>query len=259
MAESQENRLIELGSLIPREINGWTVPFVALLARKYTREDGPAIIADIFDMESSRNAFGVFTHDLEGEETGIGQDSTYKGGLLTFWKGCFFVSIYAEEETEEAKKTLLDLGIRVSAAIKEEGERPQILSLLPQENLVQKRVRFFFNHLILNYHFFVADENILHIDTSTDAALGVYRDDDGTLTVILVRYADNGRAAQAYRSFVDGYMPDASERGLIQTEDGKWTGIEREGDTIILVFGAPGRGNVTEMILSVLHQIRSKK
>jgi hypothetical protein len=284
MGENRGGNATVMGSLLPKEINGWTAEeedktfgpetifdyidgagevyrafhFRALLARQYVKESSPDIIADIFDMGSSRNAYGVFTHDLEGEEPGIGQDSTYKGGLLTFWKGRFFVSLYAEEETEEAKTALLDLGKKVASSIEEEGERPQLLSLLPQKNLLKKRVRFFFNHLILNYHFFVADENILHIDASTDVVLGVYRENGETFTLLLVRYPDTEKALLAHKNFVSVYMPDAPEPGFIQTEDGTWTGISMKKDVIILVFNARIRAHAAEMIRSAEERIKGE-
>ena len=87
-----------------------------------------------------------------------------------------FVSLYSEEETDEAKNALLGLGEIVASSIKEEGEMPGIVSLLPEENLVEKSAHYFHNHLILNYHFYVSDENILLLDQQSEAALGVYKE-----------------------------------------------------------------------------------
>jgi hypothetical protein len=75
-------------------------------------------------METSKDAFGVFTHDLEGEDARIGQGSTYNGGLLSFWKDRFFVSLYSEEETEDTRKALFALGEKVASSIKKEGKEP---------------------------------------------------------------------------------------------------------------------------------------
>jgi hypothetical protein len=151
----------DLGALLPKEINGWSVAgedklfdtetifdyingageiyraynFRSLLARQYSREGQPNIIADLFDMGSAKDAYGIFSHSLEEEDVSIGQGATYMGGLLSFWKDRFFVSLYAEEETEEAKEALFSLAKEVAVSIKDEGQIPDIISFFPPENL----------------------------------------------------------------------------------------------------------------------------
>lgn len=268
------NDKLNLADLLPREINGWKAAvkdevydpqtifdyidgagevyraynFKLLLARRFAKERQPNIIADLFKMASSKDAFGVFTHDLEGEDAGIGQGSTYKGGLLSFWKSDVFVSLYSEEETEEAKNALFALGKAVASSIKEEGEMPDIVSLLPKENLVEKSAHYFHNHLILNYHFYVSDENILLLDQKSEAALGIYKENDERIYLLVARYPEKDKISKAYDSFTKAYMPDAAEPGLVQTEDQKWTAARIKKDFLIVIFNAPTDSFAKEMI-----------
>ncbi len=69
----------------------------ACLSRRYTATGQPDIMLDIFDMGSSADAFGVFTHDRDGEAVPIGQAALYRPGWLSFWKDRFFVSIFGHE------------------------------------------------------------------------------------------------------------------------------------------------------------------
>jgi hypothetical protein len=271
---------VDLGVFLPKEINGWETKepdvlynpetifdyidgageiyraynFRRLLARIYTKEANPRIIADLFDMGSSKNAYGVFTHDLEGEDVGIGQDSTYKGGLLSFWKGCFFVSLYAEEETEEAKKALLLLGKNVASSIKQEGDPPALVALFPLRNLRDKGIRFFYNHLILNYHFFVADENILLLGQETEAALAAYAKGNEIFYILLVRYPGAETAKDAYESFTKAYMPEAGDSDILRTENGKWTAVRLKEDLLIIVFDGQSESHAKSMIQRVLER-----
>jgi hypothetical protein len=271
---------VDLGAFLPKEVNGWEAKeqdvlydpdtifdyidgageiyraynFQRLLARHYTKEANPRIIADLFDMGSSKNAYGVFTHDLEGKDVDIGQDSTYKGGLLSFWKGRFFISLYAEEETEEAKKALLLLGKKVASAIKQEGDPPSLVALFPIENLRDKRIHFFYNHLILNYHFFVADENILLLGQETEAALANYAEGNEIFYVLLVRYSGEERARDAYKGFSETYMPEASNSGILQTENGKWTAVRLKEDLLVIVFDGLSESHAKNMIEKILEQ-----
>jgi hypothetical protein len=268
------NDKVNLQNLLPQEIDGWKAGvkdelydpqtifdyidgagevyraynFELLLARRFTKEGQPDIIADLFKMASSKDAFGVFTHDLEGDDAGIGQGSTYKGGLLSFWKGDVFVSLYSEEETEEAKNALFGLGKTVASSIQEVGEMPDIVFLLPKKNLLERSAHYFHNHLILNYHFYVSDENILLLDQKSEAALGVYEENNERVCVLVVRYAEKNKVSKAYDTFTTAYMPDAAEPGLVQTEDQKWTAARIKKDFLIVIFNAPTGLFAKEMI-----------
>jgi hypothetical protein len=281
MEDTSKDDKIALGDLLPQEINGWRATgkdeiydpqtifdyidgagevyrsynFKKLLARRFTKEGKPDIVADLFDMETSNDAFGVFTHDLEGEDAGIGQGSTYNGGLLSFWKDRFFVSLYSEEETEDTRKALFVLGEKVASSIKKEGKKPDIVSLLPSENLAEKSAHYFHNYLILNYHFYVSDENILLLDQQTEAALGIYGEDNEKSYLLVVRYTEGNKASQAHKSFMRSYMPDATELGLVQTEDLKWTAAKLYRDFIIIIFNAPSRFLATGTIEKVEKRI----
>lgn len=285
MCNRSKNEKITLGDLLPHEIHGWKAEekddvydtqtifdyidgagevyraynFKLLLARRFAKEGQPDIIADLFEMASSKDAFGVFTHDLEGDDAGIGQGSIYKGGLLSFWKAHIFVSLYSEEETEEAKNALFALGKIVASSIKEEGEMPDIVSFLPQDNLVEKSAHYFHNHLILNYHFYVSDENILLLDQRSEAALGIYKENDERIYLLVVWYPEKDKISKAYDSFANAYMPDAAEPGLVQTEDQKWTAARIKKDFLIVIFNAPSDSAAKEMIERVEKNIDSEE
>jgi hypothetical protein len=207
-----------------------------LVARRFHKDGKPDIVVDLFDMGSPDDAFGVFTHDLDGEDAQVGQGSTYKAGLLSFWKGRYFLSVYAEEETAETKGLVLELGLRIAAAIPNRGEKPVLLRFLPPDGLVAGRVRFFHNHSVLNYHFFVADTNILLLDQKTDAVLADYGGKDDRSRLLVVGYADAAAAAAAGGSFVRAYMPEAREKGAVKTENGKWTACRSLGRYVVVVF-----------------------
>jgi len=263
----------ELWNLLPKEINGWrpeedriydpetifqylngsgeiyrAFNFRKLYARRYVKEGHPKIIADLFDMGTDKDAFGIFSHGNEGHDVDIGQSANYIGGLLSFWKGRFFVSLFAEEETAESREALFKVAKEVETAIDEEGRIPEIVSLLPSECLDKAKVRFFHNHIILNHHFFVADDNILGLDQQTECALGVYREQEGEYCLLLIRYEGPDEAARAFESFAAAYMPDASEPGIVQTEDGKWTAARLENAFLSIIFSAESKDRAWEIL-----------
>ncbi len=203
-----------------------------LVARRFHKDGKPDIVVDAFDMGTAGDAFGVFTHDLDGEDAGIGQGSTYKAGLLSFWKDRYFLSVYAEEETDETKALILDLGRAIARAIPGEGTKPALLGLLPPDGLEAGRVRYFHNHSVLNYHFFVADTDILELGGTAEAALAEY----GRSRLLVAAYADAGAARRAEASFAGTYMPDAGGESAVKTENGLWTALRVRGRFLAVVF-----------------------
>lgn len=279
---SPKDNPVDLSILVPKEIHGWksteedrlfdpesifdyingagevyrAFNFRSLLARQFSKEGQPNIIADIFDMGSAKDAYGIFSHSLEEEVIKIGQGATYMGGLLSFWKDRIFVSLYSEEETAEAKEALFSLAKEIALSVKKEGKIPDIVSLFPPENLDRTKIRYFHNYIILNYHFFVADENILHLDQETDGALGLYESDGERAYLLLVRYKEKEKATKAYHSFQRVYMPDADESGMVKTEDGKWTAVRLNGDLLSVIFNAATQSEAKKILDKIKNDSR---
>jgi hypothetical protein len=222
--------------------------FRRCLSRRYLMTGGPAIVLDIFDMRSSEDAFGVFTHDQDGDSLDVGQGALYRPGWLSFWKDRFFVSIYSEEETALAEKAVRMLGKTVASHILAEGPTPRILSELPAEGLQPKTVRYLHHPDILNYHFYMSDENILNLAPGTEAALGEYRREEEYGRFLLVRYPDVEKAEKAFASFLRHYIPDADPKGVANLEDGKWSAAALKGHLLAVVLEADSRGFAERLI-----------
>lgn len=269
MAQENPGNAPDLAALVPSEIAGWQVTeedvfdpetiwdyingagevyrsynFRRVLARRFEKPEAPDLIVDLFDMGSSLDACGVFTHDLEGEDAAVGQGSRYKGGLLSFWKDRFFVSVYAEAETDDSREAVFELGRRIASAIPDEAPRPPIFDVLPEPGLDAETVRLFRTHLVLNYHHFIASENILDLGPQTSAVLGSYA---SGVRILAVAYPNAEAAEDAFRKFLEAYMPDASDEGIVQTEDGRYTAARISGSALAVVFDA-----ATESDASVL-------
>ena len=214
--------------------------FREVFVRRYQRGEDEELSLDIYDMGSPKEAFGVFSCDREDEEAGIGRDSEYGFGLLRFWKGRYFVSIMAGAEGEDVDRAVLELGRAVDGLLKDEGRQPDILKMLPQEGLRPDRVSYFHNNVNLNNRFFIAAENILKLQRETDCVFSEYGPPDTEpVNLLIVRYPDAHSAQDAYRSFLESYMPESGETAATQTEDGRWTLARITGSVVSIVFGAP--------------------
>ncbi len=254
-----------MADTIPKEIHGWVANpevrqydrrtlfkyidggaelylayrFRKVSAHTYTKAGGPDIIVDIYDMSTPEDAFGVFTAEREGEDIGIGTGSEYEAGLLRFSKGRFFVSIMTHEETRQSRKALLSLARAVAGTIQSIGEKPRVLSLLPEKGLMERSIRYFYDHNILNLSYYLADENILHLDSHTEAVLARYSAEEGMPYLLLAKYRSRQHAKTAFRSFLNAYMPDAGGLGIARTENGTWTAADVFSTIVAVVLEAP--------------------
>ncbi len=227
----------------------------ACLSRNYGTQKNPTLILDIFDMGTSQEAYGVFTHDQDGEDLDIGQGALYRTGWLSFWKDRFFVSIYAGDDTKKARESAIALARSVASLISGQGLKPEILSRLPEKGLKPKSARYLHDHAMLNYHFYFSDENILKLGSETNAALAEYHRYGQNARLLLVLYPDEKEAAAALLNFYDHYLPEGKGADAVQIEDGTWSVASVEGILLGIVLESDHR----EMALELLEEALKTK
>jgi hypothetical protein len=207
---------------------------------------------DIFEMKTSADAFGVFTHDTTGNDVKIGNDGRYRVGWLSFWKDKFFVSLYMEFVSVEAEKAILMLGRHIEKQIPKAGSYPKILKKLPSEGLIQDSIRFLHHHVILNYHFYFSNENILGLTANTDAVLAEYEMNHANARLLLVRYPDPGHAKTALSNIFKYYIPEADQTGIARLERNKWAAASVKSCLLVFVLEADSKDIAQRLLKAVL-------
>jgi len=215
--------------------------FENLTVRRFEKSNQPPLIIELYDMGSSEGAYGVFSYEQQDEETGIGQGSEFGGGLLRFWKGNYFVSIYAEGEGAEVESGILKMGRAAADSISTQGPEPKLVGFIPGKDfgLVDKSIRFLKSHVLLNQRFFISHQNILNLNPKTEAILAQYLRDKQKTQLLFIRYPNLKEAGDAYQNFMKAYLSDAQGKDRLKTEDGKWTIAQQKNEFVIIVFGAP--------------------
>ena len=270
----------ELARMLPDQVEGWSVAeqdriytpenlydyinggaelylsynFQQMINRVYSAPDQPQIQLDLFDMGISQNAYGVFSHSRETIDSTFGQGSQYTPGLLLFWKDRYYISILASPETEQAKQAIFRISRHIEQAIPREGQKPRILRLLPEESLVPESVRYFHHYIWLNSHYYIADENILHINEETDAILARYGMPDQRYYLLLIQYPGDDEAVQARDDFVRGYAPELQGKRIVRIEDGTYLGCQVIGRHLIAVLN----GTSDDAVQSLMERVSLK-
>jgi len=214
--------------------------FQNITVRRFEKSNQPPITVELYEMASSEDAYGVFSFERQDEAIGIGQGSELGGGLLRFWKGKYFVSIYADGEGVEVESTILTLGKATADSIRATGPEPKLVGFIPGKDLglADRSVRYLKSHVLLNQRFFIAHQNILNLSRKTEAVLAPYLRDEQKIHLLLIQYSSSKEAGEAYQSFMKAYLPDAAGKDRSKTEDQKWTIARQRDEFVLIVFGA---------------------
>lgn len=81
--------------------------FQGLNVGRYDRDGRPELVADVYRMGTAEDAFGAFSFERQDDDAAIGQGSEFGGGLLRFWKGSYFVTVYADGEAPDTERAVL--------------------------------------------------------------------------------------------------------------------------------------------------------
>jgi hypothetical protein len=227
--------------------------FINLVSQSYGNEEGEEIQIDIFDMGSSQNAYGIFSHSRETVDDFLGADieSEYSGGLLTFWKGRYYVSILAYPETDSKKLVVQKLGRRIGEQIQGPSIKPQLVNRLPEESLQPHSIKYFSHHTWLNTYHYFSNENLLNIDHTTEVVMATYQvDGPKPAVLILLQYPHEAAASNAQIAFKQAFMADA-KADLSVGVDQLWQGCVRDTDLLMIVVDAPDMETARRIVKGV--------
>jgi len=215
--------------------------FQRLAVQRYSSDSADSmtknsLTIEIYQMNSSPDAYGLFSFDQEGEMVQLGQKGVYGYGLLRFWKGRFLVRILGSQDN--LKETILKFGLEINQKIKTKGKPPELLSKIPKDNQIPNSDHFFHKQILLNNLYFLSDKNILNLNDETDCLLADFKSDEQILKLLLIKYPDYERAKIAYESFNKFYLKNESseKKKIIEIEEGKLVGMDLEKNYLLLVF-----------------------
>ncbi len=215
--------------------------FRQMLHRVYVCDNQPSITVDLFDMGSSRNAFGVYTHARQTIDMSYGQGAVVLQGAILFWKDRYYVSIVAENETSESKDAIHELAGHISANIPAEGKIPPVIDRLPKTGLVDESILYFHHYIWVNSYIFIAEENVFGIGEKDQCVLAKYVAGDTRWFVLIIEFTNEPRAKQAFENFrlleeiEDGFNPCYGEEG------GKWMAGLLRDNRLMLIYDSPDR------------------
>jgi hypothetical protein len=180
------------------------------------------VTVEIYQMDLPANAYGIYTFDTAGEHPPIGQDATYEQGLLSFWKGRYFIRVFSDNA--DLKETILILGRAIAQKITEEGARPDIVAILPSGRVIEDSLLYFQGMLALNNSYFLSHQDVLALQGEAKGITFRYKTEAQPLRVIMVRYPGRLQAEEAFHALqTSGIIKE----GVLK--DGSFLGKSRKG------------------------------
>jgi hypothetical protein len=218
--------------------------FRRLAVKKYKNEKALSMLVEVYEFDSSENAYGIYSFDTVGDKLDIGQDAVYGYGLLKFWKGKVLVRVLAEEEYQGLEEDVLAFGRQIDPKILTEGSRPDLLSLVSEENLVPDSLHFFHKNICLNNIHYIPESTALGLSEQTDAVTAQYTLGEGRPPrLLLVKYPDESEAGTAFEKFGASYFqgePIFADRriNILSMGEEEYSSISLNRNFVILVFDA---------------------
>ena len=280
------HQIMEWFDLLPGRIDGWSVSgkdrsytrdtifdymngggemylaydFRKLFVREYAKPSAPSIVAEVYQMASSEDAFGILTNDTGGKAVKLGQGALYAEGLLRFWKNDVFVRVHARKETDETRATLLKLGQEIADSVPKDGRLPTVVACLPTDGLIDESVHYFHTQSTLNFLYYLANTNLLNLNPGTEAVLARYQIANHKIRLLLVSYPAPESAKRAYQQFVSAYFPDRPQSTapirIEKVENDKFVGALWKDGFVILVFEAQNEETCKKLYEAVESRIK---
>lgn len=236
--------------------------FKKLIARQYVNQKSISITVEAFELEKSSDAFGLYSFDTIGKKQEIGQGAVYNHGIMRFWKDRIFVRIVAREDYREVESDIIKFAKAIEANILYEGEKPTMLNLVPEENLIPDSLCFFHHNVCLNNIYYVPETHSLGLSDNTDAVAVQYKVDGSVYPrLVIVKYPDELSAQNAYNAFTVLYFDvntpiyNDNKINVVRTEDGEYNSISIRRNYIILVFESRSSNTSRDLASAALKKI----
>lgn len=195
-------------------------------------------VVDIYRMKDARNAFGIYTSELnpESEFVRIGVEGYLGGTALNFWCGPYYVKITVFQENEELKQDMQRFADHVSAKLGEAGSEPAEVGYFPSADRIAHSIRYL-------------PQDVLGQSYLTEGFEARYRRGTAESKLVIVSAPDEERAKDAlarYRQFIAA--GGGVQRELSAPGDGGFAGKDsyygpmaavRSGTRIVIALGGP--------------------
>jgi hypothetical protein len=189
--------------------------FEQVAVRRYVDAAGSQLDAEVWQMATPADAYGLFSSSFSGKEVPIGNGGdSDPGRRLAFWQNRYYVRVRARQTLPDAQ--LWTVAKAIAAALPSGGEPPAMLNRLPPDGLIEHSTIFFHQEISIQNELWLGGENLLGLGPKTDGVLAGYDLGGTRVYLLLVQYPDTSAASAGLEGLKTGQVDKlmtAAERG----------------------------------------------
>jgi hypothetical protein len=189
--------------------------FHSVVVQDYRRVPGEMISLEIYRMRGPESAYGIYTfkRSRRGRALEMGDEARLEDYYLNLWKGSYLVTLTGFDEQETTLAGLQVLAREVSQRIEISAERPPLIGLLPEDDLIPGSRKHFKGPLGLFNSYRFSRENIFAVES------GARGDYAGGRSLLVFAYSDPDRANGILHTAREAFSA-SSEFNLLAKEPG---------------------------------------
>ena len=201
--------------------------FEKLRTTQYAKA-GIAMVVDVFDMGTAKNAFGMYSTMRSPDDSfvAVGNQGVILEAVLDFWQGCYLVHVAPAAADPVDDANALELGRAVAGRLGDKGASVPELAQFPRRGLVPNSILY-------------ARQNLLGLAVLRNGFLAQYEIAGNEAQALFADYAsaDESLAAlNSLRSFIDS----KGRAGPLRPRGGRHTFAGRHPRFKNVFFAAEG-------------------
>jgi len=227
--------------------------FVEIAVWNYATAGNQATV-EIYEMGGLAEAYGIFSHTSRGDPVDVGVPAMLARGMLSFYKGKFYVRVVAKSDPVKARDLLIALGKQVAATVPGESKPPKEVGFLP-EGSIKGSLRYLVNPETARTIWFDGEGKLI-LTKQAKAVTAFYPGGDADIQATRISYPDKAAAVKACRALGKKLaLKTAEARGGCsasgKAEDGVFTALAAKDGVLRWVTGAPDQKSASAWLAKV--------
>lgn len=193
--------------------------FNRVITQEFVSSDNQhSINVEIYEMNDPASAFGIYTFKIgnKGKKLSIGQDALLQNYYLNFWKWKYLIILTGFDSEKPTTDGIISLAESIDTKIKKTGPKPELIQLLPKENLPEEnfpnlQLKYLKGNLALFNHYQFDTENIFGLK---EGVIGNYND----FQLIIVKYKNAPESKKWYNNALNKIKDNSYFKQLTPSE-----------------------------------------
>ncbi len=218
--------------------------FEQVVVQDYQNENDRSLSVEIYKMINPAAAYGIYSFKKSPE--GIPWDNAHEGRLegyyLNFWKDLYLVTITGFDEKDETVDGIKSIAKTIADKLPavQDIQKPRLISLLPQKDLIPGSEKYFKGSLGLFNSYPFSLEDIFSIK---EGACGAYKEG---YDIYIIQYLNPQESSEQLKEIEKSLRFDQNYFGLVSSETAFFIFNDKEkllyfssvGRYIVIVLGA---------------------